>query len=165
MTPFRSTRLVDVSAPKPEEPKTARERALARARWIARAASWFVFQADIQAAEVVATLDCVWWVLLILRPGNLFDSNTAFTAMNAVVQEWQWLLISCSLLVLPVGALALRGDVRLRRAALMGWVWYYSTISAGITIASGVSTGTGMYALVALGSAWGYWRLGVRRRA
>lgn len=147
------------------EPATLWARVAAQAAWIARAFSWFVFRADIQVAECLATLDCVWWILMILRPGNLFDSNNAFTAMAAVFAEWQWLAISFSILLLPIGALASGGNVRLRRAALMGWVWYYSVIAYGVTQSAGLTTGTGMYGLVALSSAWGYWRLGVRRRA
>lgn len=148
----------------PEPPRSPRAQLVAHVQWIARACSWFVFRADIQVAEVVATIDCLWWILMMLKPGNLFDSNMAFTTMRVVFDEWQWLLISMSILVLPLGALALRGDVRLRRASLLAWVWYYAVIAWGVTQSSGVTTGTGVYGTLSLASAWGYWRLGVRRR-
>lgn len=128
-----------------------------------RAVAWFITESDIQTAEVVCTLVNIWWTVVLWWPGDLFATNPAFAGMAVVFRETHWATISAAVAIAPLAALV-TGQLRFRRAALLLYGWYYLTITAAIAAVSVVNTGVGVYATLAAGAAWGYWRLGARAR-
>jgi hypothetical protein len=148
----------------------SKDRAHAPPRAVTRlldAIDWLIFRSEIHISEVACALGAVVWAVTIAAKPNLFETNPNYAQIATRAHELQVMVLALSILALSVAALGgysveMREATiyRLRRAAMLGYSFFYSSGVASFVMATGVGVTAGLHLVFAIMAAWGFWRLG-----
>ena len=135
------------------------------------AVDWLIFRSEIHISEVACALGAVVWAVTIWAKPNLFATNPNYAQLATRAHELHVMTIALAILCLSVASLVAytleRSDelvFRFRRAAMLGYSFFYSSGVFSFAMATGVGVTAGLHLVFATMAAWGFWRLGRQAR-
>lgn len=114
------------------------------------------FIVDTRATEFFSICFKFWWAYILAASSRVFESSPGYAMFSHVADERQWSMAFFALAIIHSGSMIF-GWYRLRRISCFFCSLMWLFVALLILISNPLSTGTGMYAIVALASFWVFW--------
>lgn len=113
---------------------------------------------------------CAWsamiFALILFSPGSTFSTSPSFAAFESVMSEANWAALIMSVALARFAALIINGHyhrtpiLRAATAALGAALWAYMAVLFYRPDAQALTTGCGIYAVLAVSDCFSAWRSG-----